>query len=117
MVSGKGHTDQRTTPQEQDRYVLRVSGDMDLDHAEELRSSLMTALSEAPEGSDIVVDLRHSSFCDSAGLNALLAARLQAQVAGHRIRLAAPSHQMIRLLELTGSADLFPLGPAVADPL
>ncbi|MFI8521111.1 STAS domain-containing protein [Streptomyces sp. NPDC085481] len=95
-------------------HVVRVRGDMDLDHAEELRASLMAAVAEAPRGADIVVDLRHSSFCDSSGLNALLAARQEATESGHRLRLAAPSHQMVRLLELTGSMGLFVLGPAVA---
>ena len=82
---------------------------------EQLRASLATALSEAPEGSDVIVDLQNSSFCDSTGLNALLAAREEARNRGHHLLLATPSHQMIRLLELTGSADLFTLLPAVAD--
>ncbi|MFE2167750.1 STAS domain-containing protein [Streptomyces sp. NPDC059447] len=115
MVSSNGYTDYLTMLRRQDQYVLRVSGDMDLDHVARLRTSLMTALSEAPEGWDLVVDLQNSSFCDSTGLNALLAAREQAWSLGHRVLLAAPSHQMIRLLQLTGSADLFPLSPGVAD--
>ncbi|MFE2324357.1 STAS domain-containing protein [Streptomyces sp. NPDC059385] len=115
MVSSKGYTDYLTMLRRQEPYVLRVSGDMDLDHVAQLRTALMTALSEAPEGWDIVVDLQNSSFCDSTGLNALLAAREQARSLGHRLLLATPSHQMIRLLQLTGSADLFPLSPGVAD--
>ncbi|MFD8637564.1 STAS domain-containing protein [Streptomyces sp. NPDC059533] len=115
MTIGKGDTDRRRTLPGQDPYVLRVSGDMDLDHADQLRASLDTALSEAPEGSDVIVDLQNSSFCDSTGLNALLAAREEARILGHRLLLAAPSHQMIRLLELTGSDGLFTLLPAVAD--
>ncbi|MEU6624166.1 STAS domain-containing protein [Streptomyces litmocidini] len=98
-----------------DPYVIRVIGDMDLNSAEELRTALMRAVEETPPGSEVVVDLRNSSFCDSAGLNALLAARERAWVSGHTFRLAAPSHQMVRLLELTGTEGLFVLGPAVSD--
>ncbi|MFD6229236.1 STAS domain-containing protein [Streptomyces sp. NPDC060232] len=96
-----------------DRYVVRVSGDMDLDHAGELRETLAAALSQAPEGADITVDLRNSSFCDSTGLNTLLNARRQGARTGHVLRLAAPSHQLLRLLELTGSSGSFPLDASV----
>ncbi|WP_078857526.1 STAS domain-containing protein [Streptomyces sp. NRRL F-4474] len=94
-------------------YVVRVSGDMDLDHAAELRATLAEALAQAPEGAEIIVDLRNSSFCDSSGLNTLLDARRQALQAGQILRLAAPSHQLLRLLELTGSSGSFPLDAAV----
>ncbi|MEV6734283.1 MULTISPECIES: STAS domain-containing protein [unclassified Streptomyces] len=81
--------------------LVAVRGDMDLDHADELRTALFQAVSRAPRGAVIDVDLRNSSFCDSAGLGALLVARCQAEDSGHVLRLAAPSHQMLRLLALT----------------
>ncbi|MFE6905825.1 STAS domain-containing protein [Streptomyces erythrochromogenes] len=96
-----------------DPYVVRVTGDMDLDHAGELRQTLAAALAQAPEGAEIIVDLRNSSFCDSAGLNTLLDARRQAARTGQVLRLAAPSHQLLRLLELTGSSGSFPLDATV----
>ncbi|MEU3405290.1 STAS domain-containing protein [Streptomyces sp. NPDC006670] len=93
-------------------YVVRISGEMDFDHAEQLGTVLRAAVVEAADGSDILIDLRDSSFCDSAGLNALLTARRQARTQGHLLVLAAPSHQMIRLLAQTGATDLFALSPA-----
>ncbi|MGW5420486.1 STAS domain-containing protein [Streptomyces sp. NPDC003943] len=114
MTSGEERTSHdaagRRVP---DMYVLRVSGDMDLDHSAELRSSFLTAVAEAPRGTEIVFDLQNSSFCDSTGLNVLLAARELALESGHGITLAAPSHQMVRLLEITGSVELFGFRPAV----
>ncbi|MBB4986806.1 anti-anti-sigma factor [Streptomyces sp. SFB5A] len=92
-----------------------MSGEMDYEHAEELHASLATALDGAPAGSDIVVDLQNSSFCDSSGLNVLLSVRLEALKRGVHLVLAAPSHQMIRLLEFTGSDDLFTYVPVVTD--
>ncbi|MFB7171748.1 STAS domain-containing protein [Streptomyces sp. NPDC056254] len=97
----------------QDRYVVEVSGDMDLDHAAELRETLAAALSQAPPGAEIIVDLRNSSFCDSTGLNTLLDAQRQGARTGHVLHLAAPSHQLLRLLELTGSGGAFPLDASV----
>ncbi|MGW4686671.1 STAS domain-containing protein [Streptomyces sp. NPDC004244] len=111
MVTGKQQTEPtRLSP---GRFVVHVRGDMDYDHAQQLKASLTAALSVAPEGWDVVVDLQHSSFCDSAGLNALLAARQEAVEEGRELVLAAPSHQMVRMLELTGSTRLFTLAPAV----
>lgn len=93
-------------------FVVWVSGDMDLDHSTELRSLLFDGVAQAPHGAEIVVDLQNSSFCDSTGLNHLLAARQFALDRGSTITLAGPSHQMVRLLEITDSVDLFGLAPA-----
>ncbi|MFF8375683.1 STAS domain-containing protein [Streptomyces sp. NPDC015661] len=96
-------------------YVVWVRGDLDMDSVAELRPQLLDGVALAPRGTEIVIDLQNSSFCDSTGLNLLLAARESALANGNHVTLAAPSHQMIRLLELTGSADLFGLGPAEAE--
>ncbi|MEF2529352.1 MULTISPECIES: STAS domain-containing protein [Streptomyces] len=103
------------TPPAGGRCVVRVSGEMDIDHAAALRTALDAAISRAPDRVDVVVDLRNSSFCDSSGLTVLLAAREKARADGHALRLAAPSHQLLRLLELTGSVELFSLGSTAED--
>ncbi|WP_051807394.1 STAS domain-containing protein [Streptomyces sp. NRRL F-2664] len=96
-----------------DPYVVPVRGDMDLDHAGALRETLAAALSWAARGAEVVVDLRNSSFCDSTGLNILLDARRTAALTGHVLRLAAPSHQLLRLLDTTDSSRSFPLDASV----
>ncbi|MFD7027351.1 STAS domain-containing protein [Streptomyces sp. NPDC059917] len=93
--------------------VVRVAGEIDIQHAGELESLITAALADAGPATEIVVDLSNSSFCDSSGLNALLRAREAASRSGRVLSLAAPSHQMLRLLDLTGTAPLFPLRPAV----
>ncbi|MER7540906.1 STAS domain-containing protein [Streptomyces sp. NPDC097704] len=115
MATGATHSGHPTARTERGRSVVRVSGEMDYEHAEELHASLATALDGAPAGSDIVVDLQNSSFCDSSGLNVLLSVRLEALKRGVHLVLAAPSHQMIRLLEFTRSDDLFTYVPVVTD--
>ncbi|MFD8205915.1 STAS domain-containing protein [Streptomyces sp. NPDC059695] len=93
-----------------------MSGEMDYGRASELlRESLLAALDGTPSGSNLVVDLRNSSFCDSTGLNVLLAVRLRALTRGVHLVLAAPSHQMLRLLEFTHSDDLFTYVPLPAE--
>ncbi|MFF4324574.1 STAS domain-containing protein [Streptomyces sp. NPDC001568] len=90
--------------------VVRVTGETDLESAQRLRTELETAIVQAP--GDVVVDLTGLVFCDSSGLNALLAARLLAQERGRVLRLAGPSRQVLRLLEMTGAKDLFPIDAA-----
>ncbi|MET8297607.1 STAS domain-containing protein [Streptomyces sp. NPDC001272] len=108
MISGKDPTDEPAARSARP-VAVHVSGEMDHDHATQLGAMLRAALDEAPEGADIVVDLRNSSFCDSSGLNVLLTTQRLARASRHRIVLAAPSHQMVRVLQLTGSTDLFTL--------
>ncbi|MFE1344460.1 STAS domain-containing protein [Streptomyces sp. NPDC058757] len=91
---------------------MGVSGELDIHRAEEVRSTLLRAITEAPPGAEVIVDLLYSSFCDSSGLDALLTARRRAADSGHALRLRAPSHQMVRLLKSTDTADLFPMSPA-----
>ncbi|MFC9593853.1 STAS domain-containing protein [Streptomyces sp. NPDC056944] len=113
MTTGAHHT---CHPLPLAEAVVHVRGEMDYGLASELlRASLLAALARVPSGSNLVIDLRNSSFCDSSGLNVLLAVRLRALKRGIHLVLAAPSHQMIRLLEFTESDDLFTYATAPAD--
>lgn len=56
---------------------------------------------------DIVLDLRGVTFMDSSGLALLLAEHRAARAAGHRFRLAEGGAAAARLLEITGTADMF----------
>ncbi|MFG2983855.1 STAS domain-containing protein [Streptomyces sp. NPDC048258] len=95
-----------------DVITVRPTGAMDIEHAEELRAALLTAFTHAGGPTDIVVDLSGLTFCDSAGLNALLRGRMIAGESGRTLRLAAPTRQIRRLLELTESEHLFRIDPS-----
>ncbi|WP_371614333.1 STAS domain-containing protein [Streptomyces sp. NBC_00454] len=92
--------------------VVRLSGEMDIGRVCQVRSLLLEAVTREGGPPEIVVDLSGLTFCDSAGLNVLLRARLQAVESGRTLRLAAPNAQMLRLLEITGSLGLFPIDPS-----
>ncbi|MCX4775908.1 STAS domain-containing protein [Streptomyces sp. NBC_01264] len=99
--------------------MVRMSGEMDISRVDEVRTLLLEAVTRADGPTDVVVDLSGLTFCDSAGLNLLLRARLLAAESGHTLRLAAPSAQMLRLLEITGTLPLFPVDsapPGLGDP-
>ncbi|MFJ7158831.1 STAS domain-containing protein [Streptomyces sp. NPDC101118] len=92
--------------------VIRLHGEMDIARSETFRLTLRRALTAGTTSRHVVVDLQHLTFCDSAGLHALLDARTQANRLGHELYLAAPREQLVRLLELTGTLPLFAVRPA-----
>ncbi|WP_030202574.1 STAS domain-containing protein [Streptomyces sp. NRRL S-87] len=92
--------------------VVRPYGEMDIARADGFRQAVFEALTGEPRLSDVVVDLQHLVFCDSSGLNVLLDARTAVAASGQSLHLAAPRRQMVHLLELTGTKELFSIDPA-----
>ncbi|WP_405436432.1 STAS domain-containing protein [Streptomyces avidinii] len=90
-----------------DSSVVTVTGDLDLDHVDALNSVLLVACSDPGAPERVVVDLTRLAFCDSAGLNALLRARLLCESNGRTLILADPGPQFLRLLSITGADLLF----------
>lgn len=97
-----------TTRQERDASVLAVSGDLDIDSVAPLGLALTAA---AGNGSGpVVVDLSGVGFADSTTVNVLL----QGHTAlGGRLRLAAPSPFMRRLIGMIGLDSALPVLPSV----
>ena len=82
------------TPEElADRTVVRVVGDLDMATALELRNALRPG-----NGRPIVVDLAETTFVDSSGLNALVAACHHGTV----VALRHPSPIVRRAIEVSG---------------
>ncbi|WP_329403070.1 STAS domain-containing protein [Streptomyces virginiae] len=90
--------------------AVRPVGEIDIATAPLLSRALVQALAHVgdAQADRIVTDCSRVTFCDSSGLNALLAARQTAVRAGTAIHLANPAPQLQRLLEITGAAPLFP---------
>ncbi|MCU7826829.1 STAS domain-containing protein [Kitasatospora sp. DSM 101779] len=96
---------------------LAVSGQADMDTAGRLEEALDEAPGSAPRPTALVVDCSALTFCTSAGLNALLRARLAASAVGTAFRLTGPTPQMVRLLRLTEADTVFEIDPAGEPPL
>ncbi|MFI1660439.1 STAS domain-containing protein [Streptomyces sp. NPDC020472] len=86
------------------RTSARVSGEIDLDNAAEVREALTAALDASCSGLD--VDLAALTFCDSAGLHVLLDVHQQALQAGKSLALTALSRPVARLLRITGTQEV-----------
>ncbi|MFG3227228.1 STAS domain-containing protein [Kitasatospora sp. NPDC048194] len=94
--------------------VLHVAGDLDYEHAPDLRRHLDTLALH--EHQCLVVDLSGLEFCDSSGITALLAARRHAHASGADIVLAAVPANTLRVLALVGLDQVFTIRADGADP-
>lgn len=87
------------------QVIVAPAGEIDLATVAEVDRQLSELVQAG--FADIVLDLRAVTFIDSSGLNLLLDQHRAAQAAGRRFRLAEGSAATRRLLELTGTSDLF----------
>jgi anti-sigma B factor antagonist len=97
-----------------DAVLLAASGDLDLAAVEPAEGEFHQA--ESPAAKVIVVDLSRVEFIDSSGLRVLLLAASRASDAGRRFVVAGAGGQVKRVIEMTGSDQLFELTAALPDP-
>jgi len=90
-----------------DVAVVAVQGTVDLYTARELRDTLHDALSRAD--GRLVLDLSATTFFDSSGLAALIAAHRRAQAMGGHLVVVNVDAEIARLLGVTGLDQLLAL--------
>jgi anti-sigma B factor antagonist len=90
--------------------VVTAPEEIDITNAAGLQAALLEAarpelawpeLAE-PGRALVVVDMSRTRFCDSAGLNALVAADRQARAGGGEVRLVVVGEGVARVVALTG---------------
>jgi anti-anti-sigma factor len=93
--------------------VVRVRGEVDMSHEEELRAELRAAVAADPKG--IVVDLTECEFIDSSGVRALLLSREEqrADQGPEGLAVAASSDQILRILSVMGIDQVLPIHSTV----
>jgi anti-sigma B factor antagonist len=100
-------------PGPDDVYVVRVAGEVDMSHEEELTAELQSAVEADATG--IVVDLTKCEFIDSSAIRALLLSREQKNPGGNgeSLAVAASSDQILRILSVMGLDQVLPIEPTV----
>lgn len=93
--------------------VAKVRRVMDYATQPDLRERLKQVIARAERA--VVVDLADVSFCDSAGLNVLLGARREAEMAGVELALARVPAPLHRVLEMTGADRVLRIFDTTAD--
>jgi anti-sigma B factor antagonist len=95
-------------------YVVRIAGELDISHEDEVRSELRTAIKQADRG--VVVDLTECEFIDSSGVRALLLGyekQREENGEGNLLAVAADSEQILRILSVMGVDKVIPVQPTV----
>ena len=85
---------------------MSVHGEIDLYTVPRLQRELAGVLA-ADVPVRLVVDLSGVDFCDSTGVNVLLAAHRQARESGGDLELAAPRPSVRKILQVTGLEAVF----------
>ncbi|GGN57312.1 hypothetical protein GCM10011579_019420 [Streptomyces albiflavescens] len=88
-----------------DRVLVVVSGDLDIDTEETLQNALRDAVAGSVSGIDL--DLNGVEFCDCSGLNVLLRMRRRALADGKTVAIRTAGASVERLLDLTHARPLF----------
>jgi len=91
--------------------VVTVTGELDLYTAPRLQQELAALIRDRAER--VVVDLGGVEFCDSTGVNVLLAAHQRLADQGGSLALAAPTSTVRRILQVTGLDTVFTVLDAV----
>ena len=100
-------------PGPDDVYVVKVAGEVDMSHEEDLRTELSAAVEADRSG--VVVDLTECEFIDSSGIRALLLTRQEKHPDGRSetLAVAASSDQILRILGVMGLDQVIPIRPTV----
>ena len=98
-----------------ERWTVAVTGELDLDSGPRLREHLAAAIGRCPRV--LAVDLTGVTFCDSSGMQSVLATLRRARLLDKRLVLVLEKDgRMHRLLQLAGVVDLFELELTGAPP-
>ena len=91
--------------------VVTLPAEVDLTIADAMREALLSVLNQGALG--LVVDMTTTTFCDSAGITALVRAARRAAATGATLRLAAAAPPVLRVFSLVGIDRLIDVHPTV----
>ena len=100
--------------------VVTAPEEIDITNAAGLQAALLEAAlleTAEPGRAMVVVDMSRTRFCDSAGLNALVAAARQARADGGEVRLVVVGEAVARIVALTGVDRVIPTYASLEDAL
>ena len=95
--------------------VVATPAEIDITNADGLRSALLKAAANGH--SAVVVDMTQTTFCDSSGLQTLLAAHNKAQAEGRQLLLVIPGTTVLRVIAITGLDRVIPNFTSLDDAL
>jgi anti-sigma B factor antagonist len=95
--------------------VLTLPVEIDISNADQVRDDLLSVLNRG--AATLVVDMAGTTFCDSAGVNALVRAHKRATANGSNMHLVVGAPAVRRVLAITGVDHLIAVYPSVTASL
>lgn len=96
-----------------DHTIVTICGEIDLYTAPRLQSELAGLLADGMPAR-VIADMSGVEFCDSTGMNVLLACLRRARERGGDLELAAPRPAVRKILQVTGLDSVFTLADSAA---
>jgi anti-sigma B factor antagonist len=93
--------------------VVIMPSEIDISNSGEVCDLLLSVIRQDPD--TITADLTRTTFCDSAGIHAIVRVNRQARSRGAELRLAVGGSRVARVLELTGLDRIIPVYPSAAE--
>lgn len=91
--------------------VVRLCAEIDLTVADELREALLSVLNQGVLV--LIADMTATTFCDSAGITALIRASRRAAANGAVMRVAGVAPSVLRVFTLVGIDRMIDIYPSV----
>jgi anti-sigma B factor antagonist len=101
-----------TTPGS-DRYVITVSGEVDLASSPELDTAIIAAIESG--SSSLVIDLADVSFMDSSGLGVIVRGLKRCREADKDLDLVITNERVLKVFGITGLDQVIPIHDSIED--
>lgn len=95
--------------------MVATTGEIDLHTAPRLQADLAELIQDG--SARLIVDLSGVEFCDSTGVNVLLAAMRRAHEQGGSLSLVSPQAAVRKVLGITGLDSVFPVRESVEEAI
>ena len=96
----------KAAPDQGNRRVVHLAGEVDLEHSPQIRKVLLAAVQQ---GCFVLVDMAEVNYIDSSGIACLIEALQEARKNGANLALIAVNPQALRVLELARLDTVFPI--------
>jgi anti-sigma B factor antagonist len=101
-----------TTPGS-DRYVITVSGEVDLATSPELDAAIIAAIESGT--SSVAIDLTDVSFMDSSGLGVIVRGLKRCREAEIDLDLVITNERVLKVFGITGLDQVIPIHSSISD--
>ena len=101
-----------TTPGS-NRYLITVTGEVDLATSPELDTAIIAAIDAA--AASVVIDLSDVSFMDSSGLGVIVRALKRCREAENDLDLVITNERVLKVFGITGLDQVIPIHASIQD--